>query len=49
MPTNNFIKFKSNKENMMKDENYETQAPNGIVGGGVQLPIVHYIINYSIN
>ena len=34
MPTNNFIQFNSNKENMMNDENYETQAPKGIVGGG---------------
>ena len=34
MPTNNFIQFNSNKENMMNDESYKTQAPNGIVGGG---------------
>ena len=34
MPTNNFIQFNSNKENMMNDESYTQQAPQGIVGGG---------------
>lgn len=34
MPTNNFIQFNSNKENMMNDELYSTKASNGLVGGG---------------
>ena len=34
MPTNNFIQFNSSKNNMMNDDTYKTQAPNGIVGGG---------------
>ena len=34
MPTNNFIQFNSNKENMMNDDTYSTKASNGIVGGG---------------
>ena len=34
MPTNNFIQFNSNKTNMMNDESYTQQAPQGIVGGG---------------
>ena len=34
MPTNNFIQFNSNKNNMMDDTTYAQQAPLGIVGGG---------------
>ena len=34
MPTNNFIQFNSNKENMMNDDTYFTKVSNGIVGGG---------------
>ena len=36
MPTNNFIQFNSNKNNMMDDTTYAPPAPIGIVGGGVQ-------------
>ena len=35
MPENNFVQFNSSKNNMMNDNTYIQQAPQGIVGGGV--------------
>ena len=30
----NFIQFNSSKNNMMDDDSYSKQAPQGIMGGG---------------
>lgn len=49
MPENNFVQFNSSLNNMMSDDTYIQQAPQGIVGGGVQLLIAPYTTNYSIS